>query len=558
MNDPRPVSVNSSTPLAISDTEDEVGVIIRDQISAAVYEHTRKGSACVEVKSLNLCTSQGTRTHVVTVRVGWSSARLARESYGGISYRSDHELLEHARADQALGRMALETDLRAWSMSQTGFTTALPSSSQFKAHFNEAHCNTDCDVPGCIDGEVTCPDCRGSLRMRCRASCDHGKIMCYACTGTGTVSRYCTACVGGKVAEMRTVSSWDPTTNSSRTAYVTNYVTCRSCQGNPNRQERCTSCQYGRMDCSGCNGAGTVACMRCNGGRVHCSGCSGTGYTSLHYLPIIEIDVDTSMAADDTDDPTARRFWNDKEFIASEALQVRAHRQVDGLVLTTRTKLQFPYAKGLAEIDDLEAPFLATGSAYKVQDMEGIVARVMEDDVRDVEMAPPGMRDDALRRLLSSKVGRSAMATHALAVSATGETVAFSPDDFQTRVGRVLDAEARARTIMVHRRFLPIAGGAAVAAAVLSPVLNHWVSRKFPIELSVVLATGVVAWWAHRRLRREGALGTSGGGPGFMRDLLRRQRVQAVASWAYGAIGVGGIMLAVSLSRWLADRAVAG
>lgn len=541
----------------LSARESEASAGIRDQIAGAVYENTRKDSATVEVNSLDLCQSHATRTHVVTVQVGWHNSRLGRKSYGGTSFRSDHELREHASKDQAAGRAAIEAELRAWAKSQTGFATAVPNVGRLSGFFNEAHCNTDCDALGCIHGRVTCPDCSGSLRTRCAAGCDNGKTLCYACGGASTILRLCTACVGGRVSEMRTVQVWDYSTNTSRIDYVTEYVTCRSCNGNHNRLERCTSCQYGKIPCGGCAGAGTVVCRRCQGGKINCSGCGGTGYTSLHYLPTLDIDVKESIATVDPDDSPARHLWSDADFIASEAEAVRARRHVDGLVLTTHTDLQFPYAKGLARIDDLSTPFLAAGSAYAVQDMAGILAQAMEDDIRDVETAMPGSRDDALRRLFSSKFGREALEIHAASATTSGKTAAPVQGDFATRVGRVLDVEARARARLVHRKALPIAATATAAAALVFPALNHYVSRKFPVELGVAVATGMVALWANRRLRREGALGTDAGGVGAMHALLRAQRVHRMARWAYLAIAVAGITLAVKLSYWLDDRTLA-
>ena len=545
-----PVDTRHAPALSASQASER----IREQIASAVYTNTRKESASVEVTSLDLCLSHGLRTHVVTVQVGWNASRLEHQSFAGTGYRSDHELHEHARKNEDAGISAIVADLQERTKSQTGFGTELPDVGSYRSFFTEAHCNTICGAAGCLDGRVCCPDCSGSLRIQCYAKCDHGKHMCHVCTGTGTIMRNCTRCVAGRVTQTRTVSSWDYGTSSTRTDYVTESVACPSCYGNYSRQERCSSCQYGRITCTSCGGGGKVACQRCSGGQVNCSMCSGSGYTSLHYLPTLHIDVKESLATVDADDSAACHLWSDQEYIASEAEAVRARRQVDGLVLTTYTDLQLPYATGLVQIDDLEVPFLAAGSAYAVHDMDGILARSMEDDIRDVEAAVPGRRDEVLGRLFMSKFGREALEIHSAAATARGQTTASTQDDFAARVGRALTQEVRARARMVHGKALLIAAAAAGGMALVLPALNHFVSRKVPVELGVAVATGIVALWAHRRLRRDGVLGTAAGGIGAMPALLRSQRSHRLAKWAYGAIGAIGIYLAVSFSGWLDDR----
>lgn len=543
--------------VVLSRAEEQARTVVRDQIAGAVYEHTRKDSATVSVTSLTLGQSRGTRTHVLATHVGWSERRVASQSHHGTAFASDEELREHARKDQALMRTAIAADMKAWSESQRGFATATPDVGMFKQHGNPAHCNSRCDT-GCYDGEVTCHDCWGSLKVRCAAACDNGKTICFSCSGTGTVMRLCTSCAGGTVTESTYESVWDYATNSSRMAYVTKTVTCRRCNGMYTRQEPCGSCLHGRVNCARCHGVGTVPCRRCTNGKIMCHGCTGTGYTSLVYAPTVRIDADTATTASDPTDSPVRHLWDDHEFIGAEATAFDVRRQVDDLMLTTHTALQFPYAQGRVQIDDIETTFLAPGAAFEVHDLQRIVAQVLEDDIHDVETVPPGQRDDAFQRLLSSKFGRAAVARHASGGSAVGEVAASVPDDFQSRVGRALDAEARVRAAAVHRKALLIAAGAALIAAIVFSLLNEWVSRKIPIELSVVIATGLVAWRARKRLLRDGPLGSPNGGAAVMAGLLRRQRVHRMATWAYVGIAAGGIAIAVTLTRWLFDRAIAG
>ena len=248
-----------------------------------------------------------------------------------------------------------------------------------------------------------------------------------------------------------------------------------------------------------------------------------------------------------------KELWSDPVLIDAEARVVNTERIVDGARLKARSFLEIPYAAGSAIIDDVRAPFLAVGSKYRVRDMSIILEQVMDDDVRDLEAAAPGARTDAIRKLLLSKFGAEAIALHA---SSSEQRVSAdsSVDQFQVRIGRAIDQEARALLLRAHGRGLRIAAGVGFAAAAIAPLLNHWVSRKIPVELTVFVAILVVAIWTDRRLRKDGPLGASSDGLGVLKNLLRKQKIHTLMWWGYICIALVTITASVQFAYWLADR----
>lgn len=523
------------------------------QIADAVLDQTRKHGAQVALEDFHLGRSRGERTLTIRANPGWNASRRSSPSSIGTRFETEGALERHAEVDQAALRQVVRDGLEAWARKQHGDVTEVPAQELFLRNTQPGHCNSRCLEPDCIDGKVICTACRGSCSVRCYSACDHGRLRCHQCFGEGTVTRTCTGCHGrGTTERMRMEQSWDPVSSTNHTRYITEHVTCHSCFGNPNRREPCPSCLQGMVVCGGCNGLGTVGCAHCSQrGKIDCRGCSGSGYTSVVYLPYVRIDVETATARIDPEDAPAAALWDDSALVEAEAQAVGTQRVVEGFTLTARTALEIPYARGKATIDDIQVPILAAGAAYCVRDMHGILAQVMDDDVRDLEAALPGERGDAIRRLLSSKFGSEAVAMHAAGAHVNSD---LEDGEFRTRVGRALDAETRALLIRAHGRGLRIAAGAAFTAALLAPVLNHWVSRNVPVELSVLLATAAVALWTERGLRRDGPLG-SREGAGVIKALLGRHRLQRVLWWGYGGIAAVAITCAVQLSYWLADRA---
>ena len=139
------------------------------------------------------------------------------------------------------------------------------------------------------DGEMNCPDCRGSGRELCRKCEGDGEMKCRKCDGDG--STRCSICNGDSEVNCGECDG-------------KGYENCEVCNGVGNRGK--CSCKNGEIkcpDCGGvsgckeCKGEGTiirkwgsgtrkVICKNCNGAGVHrCGECGelrGSGYAINH------------------------------------------------------------------------------------------------------------------------------------------------------------------------------------------------------------------------------------------------------------------------------------